>query len=92
MKCSRVAYLGSKVREMETSLVATTSTLMPLLLKMSKTLAMKPTWPSMRVLTMSNRVMPFFKTMLVISSSFMSRVSEISVPAASLQHNLHAEM
>ncbi|KAA6418418.1 MAG: hypothetical protein FRX49_11578 [Trebouxia sp. A1-2] len=65
---------------METSLVATTSTLMPLLLKMSKTVAMKPTWPSMRVLTMSSRVIPGFSTMLVIRASCMSRSSDMRVP------------
>ncbi|KAA6416646.1 MAG: hypothetical protein FRX49_13382 [Trebouxia sp. A1-2] len=64
---------------METSLVATTSTLMPLLLKMSKTVAMKPTWPSMRVLTMSSRVIPGFSTMLVIRASCMSRSSDMRV-------------
>ena len=65
--------------------MATTSTLMPLLLKMSKMLAMKPTCPSILVLTMSSRVMPGFRTMLVIKASFMSRSSDISVPAAALQ-------
>ena len=78
------AYLGSSVSEIDTSLVATTSTLMPLLLKMSKTVPMKPTCPSILVLTMSNRVMPGLSTMLVIKASFMSRSSDMSVPAAAL--------
>ncbi len=81
-------YLGSRVSDMETSLVATTSTLMPLLLKMSKTVAMKPTWPSMRVLTMSSSVIPGFSTMLVMRASCMSRSSDMRVPAAAL-HTSH---
>ena len=78
------ANLGSSVSEMDTSLVATTSTLMPLLLKISKTVAMKPTCPSILVLTMSSRVMPGLSTMLVIKASFMSRSSDMRVPAAAL--------
>ena len=78
------AYLGSSVSEMDTSLVATTSTLIPLLLKMSNTVAMKPTCPNILVLTMSSRVMPGLSTMLVIKASVMSRSSDMSVPAAAL--------
>lgn len=80
-------YLGSSVSEMETSLVATTSTLMPLLLKMSKTVAMKPTCPNIRVLTISSRVMPGLSTILVIKASFMSRSSDMRVPAAALHRH-----
>lgn len=77
-------YLGSSVRDTAISLVATTSTEIFCCLKMSNIWARNPNWPSMRVLTMSIRVTSPFSTMLVISAWLMSRVLEMSVPAACL--------
>mmetsp|Transcript_32427 Transcript_32427/g.103211 ORF Transcript_32427/g.103211 Transcript_32427/m.103211 type:complete len:234 (-) Transcript_32427:714-1415(-) len=74
----------SRVRETETSLVATTSTDTPASAQMLKTLARKPYWPSMRDETMSSMTTLDFFTMDVRRDSVMSRSSWMTVPGAEM--------
>mmetsp|Transcript_15695 Transcript_15695/g.51500 ORF Transcript_15695/g.51500 Transcript_15695/m.51500 type:complete len:269 (+) Transcript_15695:167-973(+) len=71
---------GSIVSDTDTSEVATTSTEISFLRRMSNTLARNPYCPSMRVETMSSSVTFFLTTMEVRRESSIDRLRRMTVP------------